>query len=320
MQAVFLDYATMGDGLDLAPLEAVVSDLEVYDSTTETELAARIAGKQIVFANKNVLRADLLANTPSLRFIGLTATGTDNVDLDAAREHGIAVANIRAYCTESLVEHVFGLLLMLTHSLHRFDASVAAGEWQKAEDPFLLVHPIRELSAMSLGIVGHGELGQRAGKIAQAFGMQVLVAARPGASVVPDGRIEFNDMLERADAITLHCPLTAQTRNLMAAEQFRRMQSTAYLINTARGALVDSAALADALGKGEIAGAAVDVLPKEPPVNGDPLLDYEGDNLIVTPHVAWASVEARQNAITELARNTAAFIAGETRNRVDLEA
>ena len=316
MKAVFLDFATMGGGLDLGPLEAVVDELDVYEATRDDQVAERIAGKDIIFCNKNVLNADLLGDSGSVRFIGLTATGTDNVDLDFARASGIAVANIRAYCTESLVEHVFGVLLMLTHSLQRYDDAVAAGEWQKAADPFLLTYPVRELAAMTLGIVGYGELGRRVGDIARAFGMDVLVAARRGADPVPEGRVGFSEMLERADAVTLHCPLTSETRNLMGRAEFRRMKNTAFLINTARGGLVDSAALADALRSGAIAGAAVDVLPAEPPVAGDPLLDYEGDNLIITPHVAWASTEARQNAIDELAANTAAFLNGEERNRV----
>ena len=318
MRAVFLDYATMGEGLDLGPLEAVVSDLEVFEATAFDETAARIADREMVFTNKNLLDAALLDAAPALRFIGLTATGTDNVDLKMARERGIAVANIRAYCTASLVEHVFGVLLMLTHSLGRFDASVKAGEWQQAKGPFLLAHPVRELSAMTLGIVGYGELGRGVAEIGRAFGMEVLISARPGADDVPRNRVAFEELLERADAVSLHCPLTPLTRGLMGREEFRRMQASAYLINTARGGLVDSAALADALGNGDIAGAAVDVLPVEPPVGGNPLLDYESDNLIVTPHIAWASVEARQNAIVELARNASAFVAGEERNRVDL--
>lgn len=316
MKAVFLDYATMGGGLDLAPLEAIVSALDVYESTSNTEVAGRIAGKEIVFTNKNVLSADLLGDARALRFVGLTATGTDNVDLEFARANGIAVANIRAYCTESLVEHVFGVLLMLAHSLNCYNESVRAGNWQQAADPFLLSHPVRELAAMSLGIVGYGELGAGTARIARAFGMEVLIAARPGAEEVGQGRVAFDELLERADAVTLHCPLNDETRGLMGRREFCKMKSSAFLVNTARGGLVDSAALASALRNGEIAGAAVDVLPNEPPIDGDPLLDYDGNNLIITPHIAWASREARQNAIDELAANAAAFMRGEERNRV----
>ena len=315
MKAVFLDFATMGDGLDTRPLESVVSELDIYDATPDDKVAERICDRDIIFCNKNVLSAELLAGS-RVRFIGLTATGTDNVDLDFAKANGIAVANITAYCTESLVEHVFGVLLMLTHSLHRYAATVRDGEWQKAADPFLLAHPVRELSAMTLGIVGYGELGQGTSRIARAFGMDVLVSARPGAPSVPEGRVAFDEVLERSDAISLHCPLNDATRKLIGAGELKRMKPSAYLVNTARGGLVDSAALATALETGEIAGAAVDVLPHEPPVHGDPLLDYQGDNLIITPHVAWASNEARQNAIAELAANARAFLEGEQRNRV----
>lgn len=316
MKAVFLDYKTMGSGLDLTCLQAIVDELVVYDGTSDADLAERIRDADIVYTNKMRLTAELLRDAPKLRFIGLTATGSDNVDLECAREHGIVVANIRNYCTASVVEHVFGALLMLTHSLPQYRASVAAGEWQQSSMPFLLNHPIRELSAMTLGIVGHGTLGQGVATIGRAFGMQVLVAARPGATTIPDGRHAFEDVLASADAISLHCPLNRETRKLMSAKQFGQMKKGAFLVNTARGGLVDSAALVKALETGHLAGAAVDVLPHEPPVDGDPLLDYTGRNLIVTPHIAWASDEARQNAIDELAANTRAFLAGESRNHI----
>ena len=306
----------MGGGLDLSPLEKVTPDLKVYDVTGKEQIAERIRDADIVFTNKIQLSESLLAAAPKLKFIGLTATGTDNIDLVTAQENGVAVANIRAYCTESVTEHVFGALLMLTHSLPMYDRSVRAGEWHESPDPFLLTHPIRELSAMTLGIVGFGSLGQGVAGIGEAFGMNVIISARPGASEVAADRVAFGDMLSQADVISLHCPLNEQTYKLFGAEEFRQMKNTAILINTARGGLVDSAALAEALRDGEIAAAAVDVLPQEPPVEGEPLIDYEGDNLIVTPHVAWATNEARQNAIDELAANAAAFIVGEKRNRV----
>ncbi len=316
MKAVFLDYSTMGPGLSLDVLREAVDELEIFDATSDDEIAARIADADAVLTNKMKLTQALIDRAPKLRFIGLTATGTDNVDLDAAKRHGIAVANIRDYCTHSVVEHVFGVLLMLTHSLPLYHATVRAGRWQTAADPFLLAHPIRELSAMTLGVVGHGALGRGVALQGRAFGMRVLISARPRASAVPDGRVAFDQVLETADVISLHCPLNEDTRGLMGSAEFARMKDTAILINTARGGLVDSAALAAALRDGDIAAAAVDVLPKEPPVDGDPLLDYVGDNLVVTPHVAWATNEARQNAIDELARNVAAFRAGLSRNRV----
>ena len=316
MKAVFLDYATMGPDLDLEPLREMFSDLELFDDTSDDEIAARIEGAEFIFTNKIRLTQQLLRNAKELRYIGLTATGTDNIDLETASEHGIAVANIRAYCTQSIVEHVFGSLLMLTHNLGRYNTAVRAGDWQTSADFCMLNFPIRELSAMTLGIVGYGSLGQGVASMAQAFGMTVIVSTRPGADELPDGRVAFTEVLEHADVISLHCPLTDDTRGLFGADTIGRMKTGAILINTARGALIDSAALVDALSSGQLFGAAVDVLAQEPPVDGDPLLDYRGDNLIVTPHIAWGTDQARQNAINELAANAAAFLRNDERNRV----
>lgn len=316
MKAVFLDYATMGPDLDLDSLRSLLPDLELFDETGDDLVAERIRDAEFVFANKIRLTPELLRQAAKIRFIGLTATGTDNVDLEAAGQHGVAVCNIRAYCTQSVVEHVFGVLLTLTHSLGRYADDVRAGNWQRAQDFCMLTHPIRELSAMTLGIVGFGELGRAVADIARAFNMTVLVAARPGSDSVADDRVAFTDLLRRSDVISLHCPLNDKTRNLFDADAFATMRRGAILINTARGGLVDSAALVEALQNGRLAGAAIDVLAKEPPRHGDPILDYTGDNLIVTPHIAWGTSEARQNAIDELAANVEAFLAGEKRNRI----
>lgn len=316
MKAVFLDWATMGSGLDTSALCAVLPDLEVYEVTEQSQLAERIRGAEFVLANKIRLTDGLLEDCKALRFIGLTATGTDNVDLDAARRHKIAVCNIRDYCSQSVAEHVFGCLLQLTHSLGPYTRDVAAGEWQRSQDFCLLTHPVRELSAMTLGIIGYGALGKAVATLGRSFGMDVIVAVRPGTTDVDSKRVSFDELLQRCDVISLHCPLNDNTRNLFGADEFRKMKNDAILINTARGGLVDSAALAQALQSGEISAAAIDVLPKEPPVNGDPLLDYQGDNLVVTPHIAWATNEARQAAIDELTANIVAFIEGRERNRV----
>lgn len=317
MKAVFLDYATMGSGLDLEPLERLFTRFDVHEKTMETEVADRIHDADFVFTNKFRMTPEVLRNAGKLRMIGLTATGTDNVNLDEARARGIAVCNIRAYCTGSVVEHVFGVMLMLAHSLGPYADSVRAGAWQRAQDFCMLNHPVAGVSNKTLGIVGYGELGRGVEKVAQAFGMTVLVSGRPGADELPAGRTPFPDVLARSDVLSLHCPLTDETRGLLGASEFAQMKSSALLINTARGGLVDAAALAAALESGQIAGAAIDVLQKEPPVDGDPLLDYRGQNLIVTPHIAWASDDARQNAIAELAANVEAFLSGKRRNRVD---
>lgn len=313
---MFLDFKTVGPDLDISPLEAAVPALESFDLTPADEIADRIRGAELVFTNKCRIDGTIMDASPALRFIGLTATGYDNIDIDAARKRGVAVANLRDFCTESVSEHAIGCLLMLTHNLAQYHALVRRGEWQTSTDPMMLVYPMRELAAMTFGIVGYGVLGRRTAELARAFGMDVIVSARPGTDDVPDGRVAFDELIKRADAISLHCPLNENTRGLFGAPQFARMKNDAILINTGRGGLVDSAALADALRKGEIGAAAVDVLPVEPPVDGDPLLDYDGDNLIVTPHIAWGSREARQRSIDMLADNVRAFLAGKSQSRI----
>ena len=316
MKAVLLDWDTMGPGLDISKLQALLPDLEVFGNTENEDVATRVGDAAIVIGNKVRLTRRVFDACPKIRFVGLLATGTDNVDLAAARDHGVAVTNIRAYCTRSVVEHVFGCLLNLAHNLGNYSADVRNGAWQAARHFCLITHPITELSSMTLGIVGFGTLGQGVARVAETFNMRVLVAARPGSDTVPEGRVPMSRLLERCDAISLHCPLNDATRGLFGSAEFKAMKNSAFLINTARGGLVDSQALANALRDGEIAAAAIDVLPQEPPVNGDPLLDYAGDNLMITPHIAWGTLQARQNAIDELTANIAGFLAGKERNRV----
>ena len=244
MKAVFLDYATMGPGLSLDGLRDAVDELTVYEDTRKHVVVERVGDAEIIFTNKNRLTPEILSELPNLKFVGLTATGSDNVDLETARKHGVAVANIREYCTESVVEHVFGVLLMLTHSLERYAATVRSGEWQRCEDPLLLTHPVTELRGKTMGIVGYGALGKGVAALAKAFGMQILVSARPGAKTILDGRTAFDDVLSNADVISLHCPLNEETHGLLGAAEFERMKSSAVVINTARGGLIDSAALA----------------------------------------------------------------------------
>jgi glycerate dehydrogenase len=317
MKAVFLDYATMGPGLDPSPLTKLLPKLELFDTTPDELTTERITGAEFVFTNKIRFDDETLGNAKSLRFIGLTATGTDNVDLSGADRYDIAVCNVRAYCTRSVVEHVFGVLLYFTHSLSLYGNAVRNGAWQTSADFCMLDYPIRELSGMTIGIVGHGELGRAVEEMARNFDMKIVVARRPGAAARSgDARIDLQELLSLCDVVSLHCPLTDQTRDLFGESEFRLMKNDAILINTARGGLIDSAALASALRNAEIGAAAVDVLPNEPPRDGNPLLDYDGRNLIVTPHIAWATTKARQNAIDELAANVEAFLKGGKRNRV----
>lgn len=318
MKAVFLDFATVGsDELDVSSLRAVVPDLTLFDSTSADQVEERVAGCEFVFANKVRMTKEIIEASGALRFIGLTATGVDNVDLGAAKDKNVAVCNIRAYCTNSVVEHVFAVLLQLSHSIGLYDRSARAGNWQNATNFCMLDFPLRELSAMTIGIVGFGELGRGVAKIAEAFGMRVRIARRINQEgSAGDGRVDLDELLRECDAVTLHCPLTDDTRGLIGERELGLMKSNAILVNTARGGLVDAAALAAALADGVIAAAAIDVLSQEPPVDGDPLLDYQGSNLILTPHIAWASVEARQNAINEVALNVRSFQEGGGRNRV----
>jgi glycerate dehydrogenase len=317
VRAVFLDYGTVSNGdLDTASLERALPGIVVHARTAQQDVPARIAGFEAVLANKSRIDGAAIRANPQLRFVALTATGVDNVDLASAREAGIAVCNLRDYCTASVAQHVFALLLALTHKLAEYDALVAQGRWQAAAQFSVFPFPIRELPGRTLGIVGYGTLGKAVATIATAFGMQVEVANRPGG-VRQDGRRDLDDLLPELDVLTLHCPLTDATRGLISRARLARMKPDAVLINTARGALVDTAALAEALRAGRLGGAGIDVLENEPPPADHPLLDPSIPNLILTPHVAWAAREARQRCLDELALNVQSFLGGGRRNRVD---
>lgn len=317
MRAVFLDYATVSNGdLDLASLERVLPGIVLHGRTAQADVPARIAGFEAVLANKSVIDGATIAANPQLKLVALTATGVDNVDVAAARAAGVAVCNLRDYCTDSVAQHAFAMLLALTHRVAEYRALVAGGRWQEAGQFSVFPHPIRELRGRVLGIVGLGALGGAVAHIARAFGMQVEAANRPGGPPA-DGRSDLDALLPRLDVLSLHCPLTPATRGLVSRERLARMKPDAVLINTARGALVDTAALADALKGGRLGGAGIDVLEREPPPAGHPLLDPSIPNLIVTPHVAWAAREARQRCLDELARNVQSFVSGGRRNRVD---
>jgi glycerate dehydrogenase len=316
MKGVFLDLDTMAPAdLDLAGLEGVLPEMRFYDRTAPEEVAERLRGVEVAVVQKVVLTGDLLKQADALRMICVAAAGTNNVDIKAAAELGIPVSNVRGYASDTVSQHVFALILALATSLCDYHDAVRGGRWQQSANFCFLDYPIRELSGMTLGIVGYGNLGQAVARIAEAFGMRVLVSQRIGGEPQP-GRVSLDELLERSDVVTLHCPLTEQTRNLIGREQLARMKNDALLINTARGGLVDEVALVEALHNGVIGGAGFDVLTTEPPVNGNPLLADDIPNLIVTPHVAWGSREARQRVIDECVLNIRAFLAGEARNPV----
>lgn len=319
MRGVILDQATLSfDGdVALSPLEAVLDPCAAFATTSDAQLHERLADAEVAVINKVRLDADALARASNLQLVCLAATGYNNVDLDAARERGIAVANIRDYCTAAVVQHVFALLLSLNQRLDGYRDLLRAGGWRESPQFTLLDYPFHELAAQTLGIVGYGTLGRGVAEAARAFGMRVLVAARPGERDDRPDRVALEQLLAESDVVSLHCPLTPATAQLIDAEALARMKPDALLINTARGAVVDEAALAEALRVGRIGGAGIDVLSQEPPVDGNPLLAADIPNLIVTPHIAWASVEARRRAVAEIAENIAAFRRGERRNRVD---
>ena len=317
MRAVFLDYATVSyrDDLDPSRLLRALPELEFRPQTAQPGVTPAIEGAGAVLVNKLRIGREAIASTPTLKLVALAATGTNNVDLDAARERGVAVCNLRDYCTASVVQHVMGTLLLLTHRLREYDALVRSGAWQKGEQFCLLEYPIRELCGRRFGVVGYGTLGRAVGRAAQAFGMELAIANRPGGAP-QSGRVNLAELLSTVDVLSLHCPLTPATAGLIGASQLASMKPDAVLINTARGALVDGAALAAALRAGRLGGAAIDVMPQEPPVDGDPLLAPDIPNLIVTPHVAWGAREARQRCIDEMAANVEDFLRGGRRGRV----
>jgi glycerate dehydrogenase len=326
VRAVFLDFGSLGpDDIDATPLTQLLPELTLHPATAPHEVEARVRDAEIVFVNKVRIGRSLIAACPQLRLICLAATGTDNVDLAAASEHGVAVCNIRDYCTPSVVQHVFGMLLELTLSLSEMRKLIAAGDWSGHAHFCLLDLPSRELTGKTLGIVGLGQLGGAVAHVGSAFGMRVLAARRPyeagdsgNASTDAGGieRVGLGQLLERSDVISLHCPHNEDTRHLVNEETLEAMRDDAVLINTARGGLVDADALLDALRNGRIAAAGIDVLDTEPPPTDHPLLTTQLPNLLVTPHIAWAAQESRQRAVDELAANVAAFMAGEGRNRV----
>ncbi|MCG6863170.1 MAG: 2-hydroxyacid dehydrogenase [Chromatiaceae bacterium] len=315
-RGVLLDRATLDRGdIDLSPLHAVCEQWEIYERTGPDETRSRILDAELVVSNKVVLDRVLLESAPGLKLVCVAATGTNNVDVQSARELGIAITNVSGYATPAVVQHVFALMLAHATRLIEYRQAVLQGAWARSDQFCLLDFPIRELAGRTLGIVGFGELGRAVAKVAAAFDMEVLVAQRPGGPAEPD-RVPLAELLPRVDVLTLHCPLAENTRNLIGAEQLNLMKSDALLINTARGGIVDEEALADALRQGRIGGAAVDVLTVEPPRSGNPLLDTSIPNLMVTPHTAWASRECRQRLVQEVAENIRAFYAGSARNRL----
>jgi glycerate dehydrogenase len=284
-----------------------------YQSTwTHDEIVERLRDADIAIINKVPMKAETLKALPKLKLIAVAATGTDIIDKAYCKEHGLTIVNIRNYAFNTVPEHVLALIFALRRNLFAYVEDTRNGVWNESSQFCFLTHPIRDIAGSTLGIVGYGALGKSIAKRAEALGMKVL----PYDVVLQPGLVDFETILKESDIITLHVPLTPQTKNMIGAKELAKMKPTAILINTARGGLVDEAALADALRKNTIAGAGFDVLTKEPPKDGNILLDPTIPNLIVTPHVAWASQEAMQILADQLIDNIEAFVAGKPQNVV----
>lgn len=287
-----------------------------YPSTAAQDVVTRLSGVRIAVTNKVPIRAAELAQLPDLKMIAVAATGTDCVDVAACKAQGIVVSNIRNYAGSTVPEHVFAMILALRRNLLAYRASIEAGEWQRASTFALLTHRIEELSGSRIGLVGYGVLGQGVAKLARAFGMEVCVTSRSPIADADVTQMPLDELLQSADVVSLHLPLTAETRGLIGTRELALMKPGALLINTARGGIVDELALVDALTTGRIGGAGFDVLDGEPPRPDHPLLALRLPNFILTPHVAWASSEAMQRLADQLIDNIEAFAAGSPRNAV----
>ncbi|EDM48083.1 D-2-hydroxyacid dehydrogenase [Marinobacter algicola] len=311
MKAVFLDADTLGNDVDLSPIEAVTGEMVKHPRTSPEQVQARIRGFDTVLVNKVVLSREHFEACPELKTVAVVATGLNNIDKEAAKDHNVTVMNVTNYGRSTVAQHTMALILALATRLVDYDKDVRAGRWGQSSMFCLMDYPIMELEGRTLGVVGYGDLGRGVVERAKAFGMNILLGARPGQTAGEvDGypRIPMDELLPKVDVLSLHCLLTDDTRNMIGASELKMMKKEALLINTSRGGLVDEQALADALRAGTIGGAGFDVLTEEPPRNGNPLLADDIPNLIVTPHSAWASREARQRIVDITARNLSSLV------------
>ena len=308
-KVVFLDRESVGADVRKFGFD---HHYEEHEATEVHEIVERLQGAAVAVINKVPMRADTLAQLPDLKLIAVAATGTDCVDKAAAKERGITVVNIRNYAFNTVPEHVIALMFALKRKLVNYHNDVQNGVWNSARQFCFFDHDINDVAGSTIGIVGYGAIGKSIGKRCEALGMKVIAYD----TFPQEGLVDFETILRESDVITLHAPLTPDTRNMIGAEELKKMKKTAVLINTARGGLVDEKALAEALKAGTIGGAGFDVLTEEPPRNGNVLLDPSIPNLIVTPHVAWASREAMQILADQLVDNVEAFVGGKPKNVV----
>ncbi len=313
--ALFLDRASLyPDDLDFTVLDGVASWLW-FDNVNVSDIQHNLKDAEIIVSNKVLINREIIENSKQLKLICVAATGVNNIDIEAANQHGIQVCNVRAYATSSVVQHVFALLLFLNRKLFSYRQSVIDGSWSHSDFFCYFAEPISNLEGKTLGIIGYGELGKAVAKVAKCFGMNVLLAKRDEVDS-RTGRVDLTTLLSASDVVSLHCPLTESNRHMIAENELAIMKPDAILINAARGGLVDEDALLNALKNNQIGAAALDVLEEEPPSVNHPLINYHADNLIITPHIAWASRESRQKLVNEIAKNIQAYQQGQSRNIV----
>ncbi|WP_325890928.1 D-2-hydroxyacid dehydrogenase [Grimontia sp. NTOU-MAR1] len=313
---VFLDSATIPSHICI-PSPSFSHQWESFEETSSDDVLNRLKDATIAITNKVILNAELLAQLPSLKLIAIAATGYNNVDTDWCKANNLPVCNIRGYATRSVPEHVIALAFALRRSLNAYHRDIELGVWKEKNQFCFFTHPIGDIQEATLGIIGSGSLGQAVETLAKAVGMNVIRVERKDVTSAREGYVSFEEALMQADILTLHCPLSDATRNLIGEKEFAKMKPTSILINTGRGGLVDETALVEALKKGEIAGAGVDVFTEEPATNSNPLLAHSGlPNLILTPHVAWGSDSSLQTLANQLTDNLNAFIEGHPNNLV----
>jgi glycerate dehydrogenase len=313
---VFLDRDTIAPHVTIRQPE-FEHDWISFDRTPADQVAERLKGATVAITNKAPIHGGMLDGLPDLRMISIAATGSDVIDLDACSRRDIVVSNVQGYAVNTVPEHTFSLILALRRSLIGYVADVRGGEWQKAAQFCFFNHPISDLNGARLGIFGGGAIGSAVARIAKAFGMEVVFAARKGVNPEKEGYLSFDDVVETADVLTFHCPLTPETRSMIGADEFRRMKNDAIVVNTARGGLIDEDALCAAIESNQIAGAGIDVVSAEPPADGHPYYQLAGrPNFILTPHVGWASTEAMQEVAEQVITNIENFVQGLPSNRI----
>ncbi len=316
MHGVILDSKTIGKDVDIGPITNLLDSWDVFDLTDSSETNQRIHDADVVLTNKVKIDKSNLGAAKKLKFVSVLATGTDHIDLEEAFKSGVQISNVRGWCTPSVTQHTVALLLSLTNKVSQYSADVYSGKWQSSDTFALLNYHTEELSGKTLGIFGFGELGKAFSSVMRSFGAKILLGEKKNRRP-REGRTSFEATLEKSDFISLHCPLTRENTHMIDEAALKRMKGSAFLVNTARGGLINSRHLLDALSSGEIAGAALDVLEEEPPSESELLSASKIPNLIISPHVAWSAVESRKRLVEQTQENIKSFLRGQPVRLVD---